>query len=71
MAASHVAGTIGLMFAKNPNLTYNEVTSILFSNTDTNLQPTGRDCGIPESTIPNNSIGWGRVNAFKSVLATP
>jgi subtilisin family serine protease len=72
MAAPHIAGVVGLMAAKNPNLTYAQVKAALYNQTDRNLQQTGRNCGgVPETTFPNNAFGWGRVNALKSVTATP
>lgn len=61
MAAPHVCGVIALLFQKNKNLTVKQVYSILVDNTD---QPSG-------ATYPNNNLGWGRVNAFKALKATP
>jgi subtilisin family serine protease len=72
MAAPHVTGVVGLMAAENPSvdIPYADVQKFLYQNTDRNLVETGKSCGgIPETTFPNNAFGWGRINAFKSLLA--
>ncbi len=56
------AGIIALMLQKNPSLTFYDVYNILTSSTDT--FPWG-------SPYPNNSYGWGRVNAWEAVKNTP
>lgn len=62
MATPHVAGAVGLICSKNPTLTPKTLYSILLDNVDEPSQ------GSP---YPNNDYGWGRLNAWKSVQATP
>lgn len=58
----HVAGVIALMLQKNPNLTDRQIWQILTSTCDT------FSFGGP---YPNQNYGWGRLNAYRAVLATP
>jgi len=62
MATPHVTGTIALICGKNPTLDVKTIYSILLDNVD---QPSG---GGP---YPNNNYGWGRLNVWKAVKATP
>ena len=57
-AAPHVTGVIALMLDANPDLTVDEVESILKS--------TAKPLGIVH---PNNTYGWGRVDALAAVNA--
>ncbi len=59
MAAPHVAGTAALMYAAVPNLT---VPAARFALTSTVTRPT-------TDTYPNNLYGWGRIDAYRAVLA--
>jgi subtilisin family serine protease len=59
-ATPAVTGTIALMLAWNPNLTPEEVRQILI-DTAVDIGPAGFD----------NSFGYGRVNAYAALLATP
>jgi len=66
---AHVAGTIGLIVSAGQESSYNEITKFLFSNTDTWTNSSGQNCGgVSEDEFPNNSIGWGRINAYKAVM---
>jgi len=69
MACPHVAGVIALMQSKNPSLTYDEIYSyITNSAVRTGLTATGRNCGgKSDSAFPNNSFGYGRINAYAAV----
>ena len=58
MAAPHVTGIVALMLEKNRYLTPENVLSLLEST----ATPTG---------APNNTWGWGKVNAVAALLATP
>jgi subtilisin family serine protease len=58
----HVAGAIALMLQKNPNLTDQQIWEILTSTCDT------PSAGNP---YPNQNYGWGRLNAYRAVMATP
>ncbi len=62
MSAPHVAGTMALMLEKNPLLTDKEIWQILTSTCDT------FSFGGP---YPNQNYGWGRLNAYRAVMATP
>ncbi|MCX7995206.1 MAG: S8 family serine peptidase [candidate division WOR-3 bacterium] len=62
MATPHVTGAIGLMCQKNPTLSPYVIYDILLNTAD---QPSQ---GAP---YPNNNYGWGRLNAWRAVQATP
>ena len=62
MSLPHVPGTIALMLQKNPNLTDRHIWQILASTCDTFT------FGGP---YPNQNYGWGRLNAYRAVMATP
>jgi serine protease AprX len=69
MAAPHVAGTIALLLSANPSLIgqVDEIEKII----ETSAIPltSGQTCGgVPGSTIPNNTYGWGRVDAWAAIL---
>jgi len=70
MACPHVAGVVALMRSKNRNVSYATVKSILQNNADRNLQFSGQVCsGVNDSTWPNYTFGYGRVNALRCVNA--
>ena len=56
-ASSVVSGVVALMFAANPDLISDEIKFILY-DTAVDLGASGKD----------NTFGWGRVNAYASVL---
>ena len=58
----HVAGVIALMLQKNPRLDDKQIWQILTSTCDT------FSWGGP---YPNQNYGWGRLNAYRAVMATP
>ncbi len=62
MATPHVCGAVALLYQKNINLTHEMVYNLLLDNVD---KPSA---GGP---YPNNTFGWGRLNAWKSLQATP
>ena len=57
-AAPHVTGVIALMLDANPDLTVEEIETI--------LKTTAKPIGLFR---PNNSSGWGRVDALAAVNA--
>jgi len=70
MATPHVAGLVALLRSANPNLTYAQIKSNLQDNADRNLQFSGQVCnGVSDSTWPNYTFGYGRINALRSVNA--
>lgn len=60
MAAPHVSGVAALIFGKDPNLTPDQVETIM-ERTATNL-------GVPNY---DTTYGWGLVNAQAALAATP
>ncbi|NPB04262.1 MAG: S8 family serine peptidase [Thermotogae bacterium] len=62
MATPHVTGVIALMFERNPSLDFSTVYNILVDSSDHY-----GDC----ASYPNNDCGWGRLNAYRTVLGTP
>ena len=70
LGASHVAGVIALLKAEEPSLSFANTSSYLFNGANTTLLPTGLDCGgISETVFPNNAYGYGRVDAYESLLS--
>lgn len=71
MAAPHVAGLVALLLSANPQLIgqVEEIETLI----ETTALPkiSTEDCGgIPGSTIPNNTYGYGRVDAWAALNAT-
>jgi subtilisin family serine protease len=60
MATPHVSGVAALIFGKNPNLTPDQVETI--------LERTATDLGVPNY---DTTYGWGLVNAQAALAATP
>jgi serine protease AprX len=71
MAGPHVAGLVALLLSASPGLQYDPdaIEPIITGST---LQlPTSETCGgIPAGDVPNNTFGWGRIDALAAVLAT-
>lgn len=59
MSAPHVTGITALLLQANPDLMPDELESILFNT----AQPLS-------TTIPNNTTGWGLVDAYAAALAS-
>ncbi|MEO7916167.1 MAG: S8 family serine peptidase [Dokdonella sp.] len=75
MATPHVAGVAALIMSVNPSLKGNphRVEEILRSTVTTegvtSTSGTTQTCGgIPSTTWPNYSLGFGRVNAYEAFL---
>ena len=60
MATPHVSGVAALIFGKNPNLTPDQVETI--------MERTATDLGVPNY---DTTYGWGLVNAKAALAATP
>lgn len=60
MATPHVSGVAALIFGKNPNLTPDQVETI--------MERTTTDLGVPNY---DTTYGWGLVNAQAALAATP
>lgn len=56
MACPHMAGVITLLYQAKPDLTIEEITQV--------LKDTSLDLG---ETGPDNSFGWGRVQAYEAI----
>lgn len=71
MAAPHVAGLVALVLSAQPSLA-GDVDAIedAIRTTAVSLKSTGQTCGgIPDSQTPNNTFGWGRIDALAAVQA--
>lgn len=69
MAGPHVAGLVALIISANPNLA-GEVDKIedIIEQTAVNLTSSTQSCsGIPGTSIPNNTYGYGRIDAVAAV----
>jgi serine protease AprX len=74
MAAPHVAGVVALLWCARPQLARDiaATKSILESTANPNVIVAAQSCGGTSSTqIPNNSFGYGRIDALAAVNAVP
>jgi len=74
MAGPHVVGVVALLWSAYPSLVRNiAATRTILQNTANPAVITGaQTCGgTPSSAIPNNTFGYGRVNALAAVNAGP
>lgn len=71
MAGPHVVGVVALLWSARPELVRDIATtkSLLQNTANPNVTVSpGQTCdGIPHTTIPNNSFGYGRVDALAAV----
>ena len=69
MAAPHVSGLVALLLSARPYLT-GQVEAIE-TRIEQNALPltTLENCGgVPGSQVPNNTYGWGRIDALKTIF---
>ncbi|HLN97088.1 MAG TPA: S8 family serine peptidase [Pyrinomonadaceae bacterium] len=74
MAAPHVTGVVALLWSARPQLARDiAATQTILQNTaNPAVTVTLQSCGdTPTSQIPNNSFGYGRVDALAAVNAVP
>ncbi|HKP54868.1 MAG TPA: S8 family serine peptidase [Chloroflexia bacterium] len=70
MAGPHVVGVVALLWSARPQLVRDIATTktILQNTANPNVTAPAQTCGgIPSSQIPNNSFGYGRVDALAAV----
>jgi serine protease AprX len=70
MAGPHVVGVVALLWSARPQLSRDITTTktILQNTANPNVVTPAQTCGgIPSSQIPNNSFGYGRVDALAAV----
>jgi len=69
MATPHVAGVAALLRSANPSITVAQIKTIL-QNTAVRGTSGSQTCGgTPDTAVPNNTFGYGRVNALAAVNA--
>ena len=71
MAGPHVVGVVALLWSAHPQLVRDiDATKTLLQNTaNPGVTVTAETCGgTPSTQIPNNSFGYGRVDAIRRVL---
>lgn len=71
MAGPHVAGLVALLISADPTLR-GQVHKIetLIEGSAVPLTSSENCGGVSGSTIPNNTFGWGRIDAWKAYLET-
>lgn len=68
MASPHTAGTVALVWAAAPGYRANiSGTEAILRSSALPLTTTQECGGVPGSTVPNNTYGWGRLDALKAV----
>jgi subtilisin family serine protease len=69
MAAPHVAGVVALLWSAMPSLRGNiSVTEQILHETATPMTTTESCENVSGGSIPNNTFGYGLVNAHAAVL---
>lgn len=68
MSAPHVSGVIAMLFSRNRALTVPQVREALIRGAVPHVSPFAPVCGgIPETVLPNNHVGYGRIDALNAV----
>src|SRR5207237_6829076 len=70
MAGPHVCGVVALLWSARPQLVRDiDTTKMILQNTaNPGVTVSAQTCGgIPSTQIPNNSFGYGRVDALAAV----
>ena len=67
MSGPHVAGVVALMISANPQLAGQVDTIERIIELTAKPMKTTQDCGISGQNVPNNTYGWGRIDAVAAV----
>ena len=72
MAAPHVAGLVALLISARPALA-GQVDQIeqIIEQSAVPLTTTQSCGGIPGTEVPNNTYGWGRIDAWAAIQSLP
>ena len=75
MAGPHVVGSVALLWSARPQLVRDIATTKMVlqntANPNVIVNPVQTCGGIPSTQIPNNSFGYGRVDALAAVNSVP
>ena len=68
MAGPHVVGVVALLWSAKPELIGKiDETEEIIRSTASPAQSSQTCGGVPGTETPNNTYGYGRVNAYKAV----
>ena len=68
MAGPHVVGVVALLLSAQPDLDGNPDAIEPIITASSVPRTSSQTCnGVPGSSIPNNTYGWGRVDALAAV----
>jgi len=71
MASPHSAGEVALIWSAQPQLVGQvSLTERLIEDTAEGLTTPQECSGVPGSAVPNNTYGWGRIDAYNAVSAS-
>jgi subtilisin family serine protease len=74
MAGPHVVGAVALLWSARPDLARDIPTTRALlqstANSDVQVVPPESCGGTPSTSVPNNSFGFGRVDAL-AAITTP
>ena len=70
MAGPHVVGQIALLWSADESLIGDfDGTMEVIRSTATPAKTSQTCGGVPGSSVPNNTYGYGRIDAFKAVAS--
>jgi uncharacterized repeat protein (TIGR01451 family) len=71
MAGPHVAGLVALLISANPALAGQvDLLEEIIRDSSVPIGSTG-SCGDTAGQVPNNTFGWGRIDAWAAINASP